>query len=250
MRQTLKRLAIGILIVLAMYYMPFITIRVQDNLGRSWRVPFGTQFSQAQDDKLIFTSFRSAYSLGKDADNAFHTYEEKKCYGKTYYYDKDNQVSFYEHTETGALPTTLTYNFEAGDACLGWTLDDEIAWPFGKIEDVDMNLSAEQAMENEWIVIKDGKTLNVGAYNDFSRMIKQGVYCYSRAYIIDGNQTKVIDIQLLEDGKFLVRTRSGETIEEKTYVRFSDKEENGKKDVTVYEIQDKDAKGIVLYTVQ
>lgn len=231
--------------------MPFITIQKQDEQNRTWRVPFGTQFLRSEDGKLVFTSFRSAYSLGKDAENAFHMYEEKKCYGKVFYYDQDNDVSFYQHTEEGGLPSTLTYNYEKGDACYGWTLDDEIAWPFGKIEEVDLNLSPEEAMEKEWIVIQDGVTLNPGAYNDFSRMIKQGVYCYSRAYIIEKGETSIIDIQLLEDAKFLVRKRTKDKTTEETYVRFSDSEQaDGSKPVTVYKIQDKNAEGEILYTIK
>ena len=251
MQNTLKRFVIGLVIVVAMYFMPFITIQKQDNQNRSWRVPFGTQFSHTEDGKLVFTSFRSAYSLGKDAENAFHMYEENKCYGKTFYYDKTNDVSFYQHIEEGGFPSTLTYLYENGDACYGWTLDDEIAWPFGSIDEVSLDLTAEEAMEKEWIVIKDGHTLNPGAYNDFSRMIKQGVYCYSRAYIIDQNDVTIIDIQLLEDAKFLVKKRNKNQTIEETYVRFSDSElSDGSKPVTVYKIQDKNAEGEILYTVK
>lgn len=251
MKNTGKRFLLGIVIVVLMYFMPFITIQVKDASNRSWRVPFGTQYKNEEEGKLIFTSYRSAYSLGKDADNAFHMYEENKCYGKTFYYDDTNDVSLYQHEEYGGFPSTLVYSYENGDACYGWELDDEIAWPYGKIEEVDLNLTPEEAMEKEWIVIQDGKTLNPGAYNDFSRMIKQGVYCYSRAYIIDKGETKIIDIQLLEDGKFLVKKRDTETSTEETYVRFTDGElEDGSKPVTVYKIQDKNAEGEILYIVK
>ena len=241
-----------IVVVIGLYFMPFITVNTTDPNGHVWRVPFGASFSSQEDGKVNFHSIRSAYALGKDADNALHSYEEKECYGNTYYYDKNNDVSFTGYTTTSGLSQTLTYTYEDGNACLGWTYDDEIAWPFGDIEDVDWNITPEEARENEWFVMEDGIATNPGAYNDFSRMIKQGVYCYQRMMEFEqGKLVKITDIQLLESGRFQVTQRDNTSVTTSEYARLSDQEkEDGSKDVMVYKGAYATEDAVLLFTVR
>lgn len=247
-----KTTAAGILacVIAVAYFMPFTTVVTKDSQGRSWRVPFGMHYSSSDDDSVTFTGLRSTYAVGKDAENALHYNEEMACYGYTYFYDKGNDLSFKdEHEEShDGLMTTLTYHFEPGNTCAGWTVDDEIAWPFGDIRDVDV--TAEEAMENDWLVIRDGITQNIWVYNDFSRMVKQGVYCYLRTMIIEGNEVKYVDIQALSDSGFKVLIKDKLGVSEEICRRFSDKEENGVKTVSVYRYGTAEEKPQVLFEVK
>lgn len=247
-----KRGIIGLVVVTALYFMPFITVTKQDANGKPWRVPFGTSFVAQEEGKIQFSGLRSAYSLGKDAENALHSYEEKGCYGNTYYYDKENDVSLKGYTVDGSLMHTLTYEFDNGNACEGWTYDDEVAWPFGKIEDVADTITPEEARNQEWFVMEDGKATNIGAYNDFSRMIKQGVYCYQRMVAFEaGKLVQITDIQLLESGRFLVQQRNQTGTTTQQYARLSDQEkEDGSKDVTVYQGAYAEEDAVLLFTVR
>ena len=144
--------------------------------------------------------------------------------------------------------TELTYHYENGNTCLGWTVDDEIAWPFGDLQDVDV--TKEQAMENDWFVIENGIAQNMWIYNDFSRMVKQGVLCYLRTMIIEGTDVKYIDIQVLEETGYRVLTKENGKVSEQTYRRFSDQEENGVKEVNVYLYGTADEAPVLLFEVK
>ncbi|MBP3891550.1 MAG: hypothetical protein J6D29_05190 [Solobacterium sp.] len=247
-----KREIIGLVVLIALYFMPFITVETKDDKGHTFRVPFGTTYVNQDAEGIHFRSPRSAYSLGKDAENALHSYEEKSCYGNKYFYDKENDVSYTDFIIDGMLMHSLTYRYEKGNACEGWTYDDEVAWPFGKIEEVDDSITKDIAMEKGWVVIVDGKTLNVPAYNDFSRMIKQGVYSCQRIVFYEGTKVKeVIDIQLLESGKFKITTCKNGVVETKEYARVSDNElEDGSKEVNVYESAYATEKPTLLFVVR
>lgn len=249
MKKPLRIAAIIAAVLVAVYFMPFITVNVQDSQGRTWRVPFGTSFVQDTGSELSFSSLRSAYALEHDAANALHSYKVSKCYGNTYYYDSANDVSLSEAAAAGVLPTTLTYQYASGNACAGWTDDDEVAWSFGDIKEAGKVTTAEAAEEKGWLVIEDGKALNPAVYNDFSRMVKQGVMCYLRTMIIENGSARFIDVQLLESGRMRVQTWDGSTATDEEYARFSDTEEtDGSKPVYVYKGNDK-SNGVLLFTV-
>lgn len=244
---------IGLIVVIcAVFFMPFITVETKDSSGSSWRVPFASFFHTKDDSSISFTSFRSGYALRKDADNAFHSYEEEKCHGNTYYYHKENDVSLKNYETTGLFPVTLTYSFEEGNACEGWTYDDEVAWPFGKLEDVSFMMTPEESEANGFYVIEDGKSRNIGVYNDFSRLFKQGVYSKLRTMEYENGTLKTIyDIQLLEDAHFKVGIRTQDHMEEDIYARISDSENaTGGKDVCVYRYASKNAEPIFLFEVK
>ncbi|MBQ9046683.1 MAG: hypothetical protein IJ120_02175 [Solobacterium sp.] len=250
-RKVIRTVCTAAVIVIALYFMPFITVKTTDSTGRTWRVPFGVSFRADENNTLTFSSIRSAYALGKDADNAFHSYEESKCYGRTYYYDADNDVSLVSHEESGILPTRLRYVYEEGNACAGWTLDDEIAWPLGEITEVNWQMTPAEATEKGWITVDGEKALNMPAYNDFSRLMKQGVYSAQRVMLYSGeNLQKIIDIQLLESGRFRIVQRTGDQVTEEIYARLSDQEdENGVKEVCVYNGSFKEEVPILLFRI-
>ncbi|MBQ1446508.1 MAG: hypothetical protein IIZ14_04555 [Solobacterium sp.] len=251
MSRILKRMIAALAVLCALYFMPFVTSGTTDDTGKKWNVPFGASFVQRTDSSAVFRSFRSAYALGKDAENAVHSYEETGCYGRTYYYDEVQDVSIYAHTEENGLPSTLTYHFENGNICAGWTLDDEIAWPFGDPLASIKGLTKEKALEEGWLVIEDGVCPNVPVYNDFSRMVKQGVFCYLRTVIYEQGVCRMIDIQLLENGHFRVIRCDGTAAEEKDYIRLSDSEQaDGSKPVYVYEENSALAEPDLLFTVK
>ena len=111
MSKKVKTIVLVIVIVIGLYFMPFITVKTSDDAGNSYVVPFLSSFVEKTEDSVIFKSIRSAYALEKDADNAFYSYGESECYGKTYFYDKANDISYYEHNATGAFPTKLEYKY-------------------------------------------------------------------------------------------------------------------------------------------
>jgi len=250
MKKSFRIAAIAAAVLLTVYFMPFVTVNVKDSQGRTWRVPFGVSFVQDTGSELQFSSLRSAYALGRDASNALHSYKESACYGKTYYYDAGNDVSLAAAAAEGVLPTKLTYQYVSGNACAGWTDDDEVAWPFGSIKDAAKTAdTAEEAKDHGWFIIEDGKSLNTGAYNDFARKVKQGVMCYMRTLIIESGKTRYIDLQLLESGKVRVQTWDGTTATDEEYARFSDTEgDGGAKPVYVYRTNEK-VNGVLLFTV-
>ena len=153
----------------------------------------------------------------------------------------------------------MTYHFEKGNACKGWTLDDEVAWEVGALEDADMTIDPMKAAQDlEWFVIVDGKALNPGIYNDFSRLVKQGVYSILRTMIVENGEVKLIDIQLLEtpveqqagankqEAYYRAAVRTADGIEENYYTRYSETAETNPRRVSVFE---KDGEGVEHETV-
>ncbi len=259
MNSTLKRVLAAVLILAALYFMPFITVKGTDDISRTWRVPFGTWFEGKTDSTVTFCGVRSSYALAKDSENALHSGEEKKCYGKTYYYLEDSDISLEGYETTGGIPARVTFHFQSGNACAGWTGDDEVAWELGSIKDADLTIDPQKAADDlEWFVIVDGKALNPGIYNDFSRLVKQGVYSILRTMIVENSEVKLIDIQLLENPEiqkvgeneqeayYRVTVRTGDEITETSYTRYSETAEVTPRTVSVYE---KDAEGVEHETV-
>lgn len=274
------RVILGIVaVVIALYFLPFITVETKDEEGRTWRAPFLSSYVSDNGSQLTFSSPRSAYSMKKDSANALHSYTESKCYGTTYYYDEDNDVSFSGYTVSQGFPSSVSFQYTAGNACEGWTTNDEIAWPFGSIDDVDWNMSLDEAMEKEWFVIEDGTARNPVIWNEFSNHVKQGVYSYCRTMIYEGGKlARIIDIQNMEtgyqqaqnareaaaaasaeaageidDSGSLIRvwTRTAEGSETADYIRLSDlEEEDGSKPVNVYQKNDDQAEPTLLFTVK
>ena len=255
----LKPVLLVLAVLIALYFMPFITVEQSDGAGRRWRVPFGAFYVTEGDGSITFRSYRSAYALRRDSENALHSGEEIKCVGNTYYYLEDKDVSLKGYTVEGGFPASVTYQYESGNACKGWTFDDEVAWEAGSLADADMTIDPVKAAEDlEWFVIVDGKALNPGIYNDFSRMVKQGVYSLLRTMIVENGEVKLVDIQLLENpvkvnaGKneqeayYRVAVRTAEGIEEHWYTRYSETTETSPRIVSVYE---KDGEGVEHETV-
>ncbi len=240
------------IVLLALYFMPFVTVKTNDASGRSWRVPFGTWFVSDNGQDITFRGLRSAYSLGKDSENVLHSGEEIRCYGKTYYYQSDKDVSLSGYDTGNGLVSSVTYHYQPGNACLGWTGDDEVAWELGPLSEADPSISPEAAAEKEWFVIQDGKALNPGIYNDFSRLVKQGVYSILRTMVTENGEVTFTDIQLLENPKkvkngeneqdayYCVRVLKNGEVSENYYTRYSETAETDPRIVSVYH---KDAQG-------
>ena len=244
MNKTVRWICIILAAVIALYFMPFVTVEGSDGEGRTWRIPFASWFVSDDGSSLTFASIRSAYAAGKDSANAMHSYEEVTCRGKTYYYDADNDVSFSGYDTSSGIPSSVQYHYVTGNACQGWTDDDEVAWAIGDISEADLSISAEDAEEKGWFLIQDGIALSEAAYNDFSRMAKQGVCSILRTLVIDGDERKLIDVQLLEnpvkveqknsegesveaEAFFKVVTRTADGAETNYYTNFSDTKSDG-----------------------
>ena len=254
-----RRILVVIAAVAALYFMPFITVSSSDNANRTWRVPFGTWFSGATENSVTFSGIRSSYALAKDSENALHSGEEIKCYGKTYYYLSDSDVSLDGYHTASGIPASVTFTFQKGNACKGWTGDEEVAWEIGAIEDADLTIDPQKAADDlQWFVIVDGTALNPGIYNDFSRLVKQGVFSILRTMIVEDGNVKLVDIQLLEypekqkvgsntqEAYYRVAVRTEEGIEERFYTRYSETAEVNPRTVSVYE---KDAEGVESETI-
>ena len=171
MKKIIKYICIGAVILVGLYFMPFITVKVTGKDGSTYTAPFGTSFVKKENGSVIFESIRSSYALDKDADNAFYSYGESECYGKKYFYDKENDISYYEHSATGAFPSKLEYKYEEGNACDGWNTDKEVAFEYGDINEVDMSMDKETAIDKGYFVIADDAAVNIGQYNDYSRLL-------------------------------------------------------------------------------
>lgn len=254
-----RRILVVIAAVAALYFMPFITVSSSDNANRTWRVPFGTWFSGATENSVTFSGIRSSYALAKDSENALHSGEELKCYGKTYYYLSDSDVSLDGYHTASGIPASVTFTFQKGNACKGWTGDDEVAWEIGAIEDADLTIDPQKAADDlQWFVIVDGTALNPGIYNDFSRLVKQGVFSILRTMIVEDGNVKLVDIQLLEypekqkvgnntqEAYYRVAVRTEAGSEERFYTRYSETAEVNPRTVSVYE---KDAEGVESETI-
>ncbi len=242
MSRNIKIIISVIAAILVVYFVPFIVVE-----NGTYRAPFGS-WNTSDGDTISFTSLRSAYALNKDANNALHSYEEVKCYGNTYYYDEVNDVSYTDITSNVGIVNTVVYNHVSGNACSGWTTDDEVAWPFGSIEEVDLTITLDEMNENNWLYIEDGVAMNMPIYNDFSNMCKQNVLSYMRVLVEQDGNREVFDIQLLEDGKFKVLHRTDD-VSETIYDRFSEIDVDGHRTVVVYENSSKDAEPITLFTL-
>ena len=254
-----RGLLTALAVLAALYFMPFVTVETADADGGIWRVPFGSAFVSKSDTDVTFSGYRSTYSMAKDSENALRSGEEIKCYGNTYYYQEDKDVSLTGYTVNGGFPSSVTYHFEKGNACEGWSLDDEVAWELGDIKDADLSIDPMKAAQDlEWFVIVDGKALNPGIYNDFSRLVKQGVFSILRTMVVENGKVKLIDIQLLEtpvkqqagantqEAYYRAAVRTADGIEENFYTRYSETAETAPRKVSVYE---KDGEGVEHETV-
>ncbi|MCR5230203.1 MAG: hypothetical protein K6D03_08750 [Solobacterium sp.] len=222
MNRRIRMILTAAAVLVFLYFMPFVTTDKADDAGRKWRVPFGMWFTSSDDSSVTFSSIRSGYALTKDAENALQWHEEHTCYGTTYYYDKAADVSLTGYTVENGIPSRLTFTYEHGNACAGWTVDDEIAWEIGDIHEIDFGISTDEAVEKEWLVIRDGKALDPGVFNNFARLCKQGVFGIMRTMIIEGDSVRFIDIQNLENAKYRIAVNDGKTVTENIYSRFSD----------------------------
>jgi hypothetical protein len=249
MNKTVRWICIILAAVIALYFMPFVTVEGSDGEGRTWRIPFASWFVSDDGSSLTFASIRSAYAAGKDSANAMHSYEEVTCRGKTYYYDADNDVSFSGYDTSSGIPSSVQYHYVTGNACQGWTDDDEVAWAIGDISEADLSISAEDAEEKGWFVIQDGIALNEAAYNDFSRMAKQGVCSILRTLVIDGDERKLIDVQLLENPvKVEQKNSEGESVEAEAFFKAVTRTADGAE--TNYYTNFSDTKSDGTYPVQ
>ena len=261
----------AVLLAVALYFLPLFATDIQAADGSMWKGPVFSRVQEDTGEAVIFSSLRSAYALQKDGENAVHAHEEKKCRGTSYYYDAENDVSFYGVSGRAGLLNEVALHYQQGDACQGWTTNDEVAWPFGKITDVDFQIKPQEALEKGWLVIEDGKAANPARYNDFSNMVKQGVYCYLRTMLYeDGRLVRIIDIQMLEievpdeersgdeqkagiqkntGNAFQVQIRQEQQTSEDTYIRLSDQEVDGVRPVCVYKNNDANAEATRLFTV-
>lgn len=259
MQRRLRPLLAASAVLAALYFLPFVTVESQDQEGRTWRVPFGTWVSGSDGNSVTFSGYRSAYALGRDSDNAMHAGEEIKCYGNTYYYRRDSDVSLTGYTVRSGLPASVTYSYQKGNACLGWSMDDEVAWEIGLLKDADLSVDPQYAADElKWLVIRDGIALNPGIYNDFSRLVKQGVPSILRTLVIEGNERRIVDIQLLEEASeqvvegqkresyYRAAVKDADGISEHYYSRYSETTEVNPRTVSVYE---KDAVGTEHETV-
>ncbi len=245
-------------VLLAVYFMPFITVTASDSFGRVWRVPFGSWFSSAGEDSVTFSNLRSGYAIGRDAANAMHAGEEVKCFGNTYWYLPDSDISLSGYSVSSGIPSAVTYRYQKGNACLGWSRDDEVVWEAGPLAEADLLIDPAAAAEKNWFVIVDGKAMNPGIYNDFSRLVKQGVTSLLRTLIVEGQDRKLVDIQLLEtpvsvtagknvqEAYYRTAVRSESGTEEHFYTRYSETNETTPRVVSVYE---KDGDGVEHETV-
>ncbi len=247
MKKAVKIAVALIVVLIALYFLPLFVVEVQGSDGSVYNAPVLSSFVSDEDGTVTFSNIRSSYATQKDAENALHSYEESTCYGTTYYYDENNDVSYTDVESTGG---TISYHYVNGNACSGWTTDDEIAWEFGAIEEMYFYISVEDAVASNYLVIVDGEVQNVGVYNDFANMAKQMVYSYMRTIVDEGDERTIIDIQLLESGKFRVITRTdNETSDAKEYDRFSEVEIDGHRTVCVFETSREDAEPIALFAL-
>ena len=235
-----------IILCAVLYFAPFIVVDAKDGAS-TYKVPFASSFLTKDNETITFTNIRSSYAVGKDAENSLHAYEEVKCYGNTYYYDKGNDITFSGYEVRSGMPTRIIYKYEDGNKCKGWTVDDEIAFKDGDPLEVDPNITTQQAMENNWYVVKDGKSLNLPQYYDFARMVKQGVYSMQRTLIYEGDDLTIIDVQVLSDARFKVTTVKDGEKDIEYYGRFTETEVDGHKYAGVYYGLDTEEKPRLLY---
>ncbi len=252
MKKGLKITGIVIASAAVLYMMPFITTDTEDYAGRVWRVPFASSYAEDSGSAITFKSIRSAYALNSDAANAVHSYTEKKCYGKTYYYNADSNVSISSYTASAGFPlNSVTYEYAENDACAGWTDDDEIAWAAGSINDIDMNIDEDKAIENGWYVVKDGTPVSssVPFYNGFARLVKQSQPSYFRTLVIENGVNTIIDVQYMSDTSIVVSMRKGDSVDIQTYSYVGTEEIDGTTVFCAYYGSGDQEKPNVLYPV-
>lgn len=252
MKKGLKITGIIIASAAVLYMMPFVTADTVDDAGRTWRVPFASSYVSDTGTEIVFSSIRSAYALESDASNAVHSYTETKCYGQTYYYNEESNVSISSYSASAGFPmNTVTYAYTENNACAGWTDDDEIAWAVGSINDVDMNISEDQAVEQGWYVVKDGTPVSssVPFYNSFARLVKQSQPSYFRTLVIENGVNKIIDVQYMSDTSIEVSTRIGDSVDVQTYSYLGTEEIDGAAVFCAYYGSGDQEKPNVLYPV-
>lgn len=214
MKNAVKIICLLVVIVVAAYFMPFIVTDAKSDAGEIIKVPFGAFDVQDHGDEVTFKSMRNSYGVGKDMENAMMSYEVSNCYNRVIYYDELNDKSFtgFEVKQDGIYSQGI-YSYEKGNACKGWSNDLAIKYELPLLEDVKYDFNKALKDDDVAVLYKDGTLKKDQLVYGFINNVRLGQLSMCRIVTEDG----IIDLQVLEDGTYEVRTKIGDEITTKVY---------------------------------
>ena len=183
--------------------------------------------------------------------NAIDSYSEMKCFGKVYHYSKENDVSISGYEIKGKFHPEIIYHFEKGNACLGWSKNEEVAFPYGPINQMQLDKVPNDWQEMGIFVIEDEEAWNQAIYNQFAQRAQRGICSFLRTYILkDGTPIKVIDLQVLDTNqdRILLKVKDADGIHEQRYSRLQFIDENNEKKVEAYSEEATTNEGVELFS--
>ncbi len=202
MKVKLTIVLVALAVIIGLYFMPFTTTTTNSEIsGYSFVVPSFTSFDSEEQNNVVFDSLRSSYALSKDVENALAAYESITCKTVTYYYDEMQDITINSATLHAGFPfNSVTYNYQQGNPCLGWSIDDEVAYPYQNLEQLPQELDLEAMVDMGYFVVDQGKALNYERYDRFIVNQNNGILDYLRIVnVLDDQNTVIIDLQFTSD---------------------------------------------------
>ena len=214
MKKTLKMVGLILVLLIAAYFMPFIVTEGVSDKGEVIKVPFGASEVVDTGNEITFKSMRSAYAMSKDMENALMSYEVNECYGKVVYYDEDNDKSYFGfEVASNGIGSKGTYAYEKGNACKGWSADLAIKYTMPLLEEVKYDFNKALKDDEVAVLYEDGTLKKDQLVYGFINNVRLGQLSMCRIVTEEG----IIDLQVLEDGTYEVRTKINGEITTKNY---------------------------------
>lgn len=147
--------------------------------------------------EVKFQTLRSKWGLQKDINKFLSKYQKINCGGKTYYYneEKDFTVSRYEIKKKWLNEISIYY--ASGNTC-------DIDTSLKKIELIPQEYTLEEAKNDGYFVVQDGKYFNKKAYDEFKENTNNGLSGVLRIITLTKNHDLIITDLHYENKKFKV----------------------------------------------
>ena len=147
--------------------------------------------------EVKFQTLRSKWGLQKDINKFLSKYQKINCDGKTYYYneEKDFTVSRYEIKKKWLNEISIYYAI--GNTC-------DIDTSLKKIELIPQEYTIEEAKNDGYFGIENGKYFNKDAYDEFKEDSDNGISSILRIITLTENKDLIITDLHYENKKFKV----------------------------------------------
>lgn len=123
-----------------------------------------------------FKTFRGTSVIKKELDSIMAKYEKTTCEGKTYYYNKEENVTISEYgVKSGLLQNTFYINYSKGNYCdevkpkdeIDKYYNDSLVGNYKNLKELPKGYSIEDAISDNAFVVTHTKVYNENVYKYF-----------------------------------------------------------------------------------